>query len=72
MIRIQIDSKDEGEWTHQRMIAARQSLEELGERVELNYAEKFTPMQRTILFVIFISGSAFGAMIALMFGNNLG
>jgi len=72
MIRIQIDSKDEGSWTHQRMVSARQSLEDLGEKVTLTYNEQFTPMQRSILAVVFISGATFGCLITLIVYNNLG
>ena len=69
MIRIQIDSEDESSWSNNRMVAARQSLELLGERVSLTYVEKFTPIQKAILFVMFVSGLAFGTMLTLILYN---
>ncbi len=72
MIRIQIDSKDETTKSNTRMVVARQSLQQLGEKVELTYTEKFTPMQRSILITFFVSGFAFGVMIALIACNSLG
>lgn len=72
MIRIEIDSEDETPTSTTRMVVARQSLEQLGEKVTLTYTERFTPMQRTILFTIFISGMAFGALLTLIVCNRIG
>jgi hypothetical protein len=54
------------------MIAARNDLESKGEKVRLEYQEHFSPMQKGILLVMFVSGFAFGILMMLILNNTLG